>query len=157
MKKCVFILISIFIFIARGFGQDYKNGIGVRGGLGSGITFKHFFQAERAMEALVSLQYKGIYVTGLYEYQKRAFDTPGLNWYYGYGGHLAFGGFYEGHPFYEKDVSYTIIGVDGIVGIEYNFNEIPINIGLDWKPAFHIIGYTGFRGDIAAFSIRYIF
>jgi hypothetical protein len=51
--------------------------------------------------------------------------------------------------------AYTVIGIGGILGLEYNFNEIPINISIDWKPAFNIIGHTSFWGD-GAFSIRFI-
>ena len=57
-------------------------------------------------------------------------------------------------------VSYThlsVIGIDGILGMEYNIQEIPFNISLDWKPAFNLIGYTGFWGDEIALSIRFIF
>ena len=49
------------------------------------------------------------------------------------------------------------IGIDGIIGIEYNIEPIPFNISLDWKPGLNLIGYTGFWGDELAFSIRYIF
>jgi hypothetical protein len=54
-------------------------------------------------------------------------------------------------------MNYTVIGIDGILGIEYNFEEVPINIGVDWKPAFNLTGYSGFWGDGGALSIRYIF
>ena len=57
----------------------------------------------------------------------------------------------------EPGTKYTIIGIDGILGIEYNFEEVPINIGLDWKPAFNLTSYSGFWGDGGALSIRYIF
>jgi hypothetical protein len=50
-----------------------------------------------------------------------------------------------------------VIGIDGIIGLEYVFRDIPINIGLDWKPALNIIGNTSFWPDKGAVSIRYIF
>jgi hypothetical protein len=53
--------------------------------------------------------------------------------------------------------SYTVIGVDGILGLEYNFSEVPINISIDWKPAFNLVGYSRFFGDGGALSLRYIF
>ena len=44
---------------------------------------------------------------------------------------------YEGvDPFFH-------VGSDGIIGIEYTFQEIPVNISADWKPEFKFINYTG--------------
>jgi hypothetical protein len=50
-----------------------------------------------------------------------------------------------------------VVGIDGIIGMEYNIEEIPFNISLDWKPGFNILGHTGFWGDELALSVRYIF
>jgi len=50
-----------------------------------------------------------------------------------------------------------VIGIDGILGLEYNFKEIPFNIGIDWKPMIDLGGSSGFYGDGGAISIRYIF
>jgi hypothetical protein len=95
-------------------------------------------------------------VTGLYEIHNRAFDTDRLNWYYGVGGHL---GFWDGKYYrdYNNDLNYTIVGIDGILGLEYNFNDIPFNISIDWKPAINLTGSSGFYGDGGAISLRYIF
>lgn len=48
-------------------------------------------------------------------------------------------------------------GIGGISGLEYSFDEVPINLGTDWKPVFNFIGYTGWWADGGALSIRYIF
>ena len=79
-----------------------------------------------------------------------------MNWYYGLGAHI---GFWDGNytNWGTPGENYAVIGVDGIIGLEYNFSEIPFNIGLDWKPAINIIGFTGFWADGGALSIRYIF
>src|SRR5450759_676759 len=65
-------------------------------------------------------------------------DVAHLNWYYGGGAHI---GFYNGNYVYwgNNGTTYTIIGIDGILGIEYTFSEIPINIGIDWKPALNLL------------------
>lgn len=156
MKRLLIILIIILGFTATGIAQDYKTGIGFRGGLFNGLTVKHFIGGNHALEGIVSTRWRGFNVTGLYEIHRRAFDVNRLNWYYGIGGHI---GFWEGRHVYWSETTnpYTVIGIDGILGLEYNFNEIPFNISLDWKPAFNIIGYSGFWADGGAFSIRYIF
>ena len=50
----------------------------------------------------------------------------------------------------------VITGIDGVAGIEYTFDEIPINISLDIVPSINVIPYVGYwqRGAI---SVRYVF
>jgi hypothetical protein len=142
--------------VALANAQDYKTGIGLRGGLYNGLTLKHFIGERTALEGLLSTRWGGFEITGLYEIHNRAFDVDRLNWYYGLGAHV---GFYNGNKtsWGNANTNYTVVGVDGILGLEYNFKEVPINISIDWKPAFNLIGYSHFFGDGGAFSIRYIF
>lgn len=153
MKKLVLVSsIMLFGFLAK--SQDYTTAFGLRGGLGSGFTIKHFISGTHAVEGIVSSRYRGFNVTGLYEVTN-ALPTAGLNWYYGGGAHIGFWHGKYANPWFTENRSYTVIGVDGILGIEYTFLDLPINISLDWKPAVNLIGYTGFWGDAGAFSIRY--
>ncbi len=156
MKKIIFAFCFVLVAAFGANAQDYNTGIGLRGGFFSGLTVKHFLNESNALEGLLSTRWSGFDITGLYEIHNQAFNTPGLNWYYGFGGHI---GFWDGnHVKWADDYNnYTVIGVDGILGIEYNFSEVPINIGLDWKPALNLVGHTGFWGDGGAISIRYIF
>jgi hypothetical protein len=155
MKKIAMTLTLVFFFAALANAQDYKTGIGLRGGYYYGLTVKHFIGTKSALEGLVTT-HSGFDVTGLYEIHNRAFDVDRLNWYYGLGAHV---GFWEGAHLNSGvlGTNYTIIGIDGILGIEYNIREAPLNISLDWKPAFNIIGYSEFWPLGGAFSIRYIF
>jgi hypothetical protein len=156
MKRFAIVSLILLLAVTTGIAQDYNTGIGFRGGSSNGLTVKHFITSDAAIEGLLSTRWRGLNITGLYEIHAQAFDVPRLNWYYGGGGHI---GFWDGgpnHPWFNTG-TYTIIGLDGIIGIEYNIEPIPFNISLDWKPAFNIIGYTGFWGDEVALSIRYIF
>ncbi|RLD62669.1 MAG: hypothetical protein DRJ01_05675 [Bacteroidetes bacterium] len=157
MKKLFLILLTVVLVGGlTANAQDYKTAIGVRGGLANGLTVKHFISNNVAVEGIVSSRWQGFSVTGLYEIHKQAFKTDRLNWYYGAGGHV---GFWDGSnvDWSSNNDSYTVIGVDGILGIEYNIKDIPINISLDWKPTLNIVGYSGFWGDGGALSVRYIF
>ncbi|MGD9930040.1 MAG: hypothetical protein AB7U05_08465 [Mangrovibacterium sp.] len=156
MKKLTFTILLAILVTFQTKAQDYSTGIGLRGGFFSGLTIKHFLDSNRAVEGLLSSRWHGLEIAGLYEIHNRAFQTPGLNWYYGVGAHI---GFWDGDysSRFDDHGNYTVIGIDGILGIEYNFSEIPINIGLDWKPMLNVIGHTGFWGDGAAISVRYIF
>jgi len=157
MKRILIVIIIMMCSVVSSTAQDYTTGIGVRGGFSNGLTIKHFISERAAIEGIISSRWKGFNITGLYEIHQQAFDVAHLNWYYGAGGHI---GFWKGKDVSwgdNRDDDYTVIGIDGILGIEYNFQEIPINISLDWKPTMNIIGYSGFWGDGGAFSVRYIF
>jgi hypothetical protein len=156
MKK-IFIATMLVLFASTSLlAQDYNTGIGLRGGPYLSFTVKHFLSEKAALEGLVSTRWKGIEVTGLYEIHNQAFQVEKLNWYFGGGAHL---GFYDGNytGWGNTGTNYINVGIDGILGLEYNFSEIPLNLSIDWKPAFDLSGYTGFRADNGAFAIRYIF
>jgi len=155
MRKVIVLCFIIFSFISVN-AQDYNTGIGLRAGYYNGLTVKHFISSNRAIEGLVSSRWRGLEITGLYEINHQAFNAPRLNWYYGVGAHV---GFWNGDNtnWGDRGHDYAVVGIDGIIGIEYNFTEIPFNVSLDWKPAINIIGYSGFWADGVALSIRYIF
>lgn len=153
MKKVIFIL-SLFVTTSI-LSQDYTTAIGLRGGLSNGVTVKHFISGNSALEGILSTRWRGFNITGLYEINN-ALPEPGLNWYYGGGAHIGFWSGYNRHPWFKDDRAYTVVGVDGILGIEYNFIDIPLNLSLDWKPAFNLVGYSGLWMDNFALSVRYL-
>jgi hypothetical protein len=158
MKKFITTVVISICVITMGVAQDYNTGIGLRAGPFNGLTIKHFVGEKAAFEILLASRWKGFEVTGLYEIHNRAFDVDRLKWYYGFGAHA---GFYNGDYTYnrwgEKGQTYSVVGLDGILGLEYSFTEIPFNLSIDWKPTFNFLGYSGFWGDGGAISIRYIF
>ena len=95
-------------------------------------------------------------MTGLYEVHKNLFNDSQINFFYGFGGHL---GIWNGkyNKWFKEQRDYTVLGIDGILGIDYIFDDFPLNLSLDWKPGFNIIGYTGFWGDELAISARIYF
>lgn len=156
MKKIVIASLLVLCMVSYGYAQDYRTGIGLRGGFANGLTIKHFLGNTTAFEGIVASRWKGLELTGLFEFHNQAFQSDRLHWYIGFGGHV---GFWDGdNTRWGLDgTSYTVAGIDGILGLEYNFREIPFNIGVDWKPAYNFVGYTGFWADGGALSIRYIF
>lgn len=152
MKKKFLSIVLVIGFATAMYAQDYNTGIGLRAGTGWGITLKHFVSSKNAFEGFLHSYYNGFNVTGLYEYHNMAFDVDNLRWYYGFGAHI--GSYnYNAH----KNESNFILGIDGILGIEYTFTEAPINIGLDWNPHLNLTSKTGFWPGFGAISIRYIF
>ena len=46
---------------------------------------------------------------------------------------------------YQKDYnSKAEFGVDGIIGLDYKFKDLPVNASLDWQPAVTVVGDAGF-------------
>ena len=158
MKKFVIICLITFAYVSVSDAQDYNTGIGLRGGFANGITIKHFTGEKAAFEFILASRWRGFEITALYEIHNQAFNTDRLRWYYGFGGHIGFwNGDYTNKYWGTSGTNYTVIGIDGILGLEYSFSEAPFNIGIDWKPAYNFAGYTGFWADGGALSIRYIF
>jgi len=156
MRKIVMTLVILVSMISLSKAQDYNTGIGLRGGFAGGVTLKHFISSDAALEGIISSRWQGLVITGLYEKHAQAFDVSGLNWFYGAGAHI---GFWDGNnvKWADDDRSYTVLGLDGIIGLEYNIQEIPFNISVDWKPSLNIVGHSGFWADGGALSVRYVF
>ena len=156
MKKIILTLTLAIFITAFASAQDYNTAIGLRLGTSIGVTARHFLGEKSAVEGLLTTRWPGLEITGLYEFSNNAFEVDRLNWYFGFGAHL---GFYNGNntPWGESGTSYAILGIDGIIGMEYSFIDVPINLSLDWKPMFNLTSYTGFWGDALALSVRYTF
>ena len=125
---------------------DYKTALGVRGLGTSGLTIKHFTTDRNAIEGIIGFGPGAFSVTALWEHHALAFDEPGLNWYYGVGGHLATQTdwvYYEGLRGYRRREGDFGIGIDGIFGIEYKIKEVPIAVSVDLKPFLEVTT----RGD----------
>jgi hypothetical protein len=149
MRKFVLTLVLGLSIVVLAGAQDYKTGLGLRAGSSWGLTLKHFVDKKAAFEGILYGHHYGFNITGLYEVHNQAFDVENLKWYYGFGAHI---GSYN----YDKENNF-VMGIDGILGIEYSFTEAPINIGLDWNPYFNLIGTTEFFAASGALSVRYIF
>jgi hypothetical protein len=158
MKKIAITCLFIFSLVSISSAQDYRTGVGLRGGFESGLTIKHFVGEKSALEGIFSTRWRGFQMTGLYEIHNQAFNEERFKWFFGFGAHV---GFWNGDYTYEywgtQGTNYTVAGLDGILGLEYSFREVPINIGIDWKPTYNFGDYTGFWADGGALSIRYIF
>jgi hypothetical protein len=154
MKKIFICLIFMICSLAVTEAQDYENSVGIRLGPSNGVSLKHFFSTNDAIEGIISLRWGGFNLTGLYERHQTVFNTDGMYFLYGAGGHA---GFYDSNPWVNNNNSVSVIGIDGIIGLEYVFRDIPFNISLDYKPALNFIGYWGLWNDEVALSFRYIF
>lgn len=143
MLSCLWVAFTLpFAVNAQSTSSSYNTAIGLRAGGTSGLTVKHFTSKGAAWEGIIGLWNNAFSLTALYEKHAHA-GAPGLNWYYGGGGHIAaqngrFGNrsYYYHRDYYKNDG--VGIGIDGIVGIEYKITPIPFAISFDLKPFIEI-------------------
>jgi hypothetical protein len=158
MKRIL--LASIIIFIgfsakAQSIGYDYKTALGVKFYPGA-ISLKSFTRENKALEGLAYFYTDGVRFTGLYEIYGDINGAPGLKWYVGPGAHLGFWSDHWKKENPEADAGISI-GIDGVVGLDYKFKDVPINLSLDWQPSFSFVGYNYFEGGWGGLGIRYTF
>lgn len=124
---------------------DYKTAVGVKLWTGGGITLKTFISDKNALEFIGYFDRYGTRITGLYEIHGNLNTEGGLKWYIGGGAHV---GLYRG---------VTAVGVDGVVGLDYKFSEMPLNIALDWQPSleFGSGSRNGFHVNWGGLAVRY--
>ncbi len=156
MKRIAFLVMVGLISMLNLNAQEYQTALGVRGGFYNGLSIKHFVSSANAVEGVIATHYRGLMIAGMYQMHAPAFEAPGLYWYYGGGAHL---GFYDRNysPWYNNETgNFSVLGLMGVVGLEYKIEEIPITIGVDVAPAFNIIGHTGFWIN-SGIALRYTF
>lgn len=158
MKKLLFLFSFIVLLgISTETKAQYTTGIGLRAGVSNGLTVKHFINQTAALEGILHTRWEGLLITGLYEVHQDIRDVKGLQWFYGGGVHLGTWNAGRGNPPWgNRNESYTIFGINGIIGLDYSFSNAPINLSLDYKPSFNL-SPGGFWGDEVALSIRFAF
>lgn len=156
MKKILLTTALIAIVSVVGYTQSYNTAIGARVGNSNGATVKHFIGYQSALEGIVSTRWQGFNFTGLYELQYPIGNVENFYWFIGAGGHI---GAWDGdnNPWFEDRDDHVVIGIDGIIGMEYTLKEAPLNFGIDWKPSLNLVEHSGFWGDEFALSVRFAF
>lgn len=143
--------------------SNYTTALGVKvypGSGGAAVTLKHFITKGVALEALGYAWQRGGRLTGLLEFHWDIPGAPGLKWYVGPGVHVSF--YNDKNYYYRNNTvngSYVTAGLDGVIGLDYKFNKIPLNLSADWQPSveFGDGRYKGFGGDFGGIAARYTF
>ena len=169
MKKVILSLITIssFVLISNTSKAqqsndlpDYKMAVGLKfGPYESGFSGKYFFAPNTALEGILGFNNHGVVVTGLYEMDIIAFNVPALKFYYGAGAHIGA----EGAGNYSVlgnnrsyDNTHLLLGIDGVLGLEYKIPQAPIAISVDLDPRVELA--TGPFFDVGpALGLKYTF
>ncbi len=144
---------SLFVFFgisneisAQSSDRNYKTAVGVKF-YPTGITLKTMVKPNAAFEVIGYFWKRGTRFTGLYEYHKPLSSDGALQWYIGPGFHV---GLYKADYFDGK----TSFGLDGVLGLDYKFPDIPVNISLDWQPSYEFGDFEGFSGNWGGVGVR---
>ncbi|MBE7169879.1 MAG: hypothetical protein INR73_04775 [Williamsia sp.] len=127
-------------------GSDYQLGVGIRLSTGAptisnSVSLKYFLTPSTAAEGLISFGNR-FGVGGLYELHQ-SLNSPGLRWFYGGGGYVG------------TQHRSTYLGPMGVLGLDYKFSEIPLNLSLDWKPELDLLPKINFVPDALALTARF--
>jgi hypothetical protein len=134
--------------------NTYSRAFGVKMYPGA-LTYKKFNKQNIATEAIGYFNLDGFSLTMLKEFHTPVIDVENLSWYYGYGAHLGIWSDEWKKNNVKTGNSNIAVGLDGIIGLDYKFNNVPFNFSIDWQPSFSIIqSYFNNQGGI---GIRYTF
>ncbi len=157
MKKLLLVLVAVLGISFAASAQS--NAIGLRLGYGNEISYQTALGSNRLELDLGSLDailyhysYNFLSLTATYQWTFEL-PVPGLGWYVGPG---AMAGFYLSDYSTENGLN---LGIGGIIGLDYQFDAIPLQLSLDARPMYSIIHpeYFDGIGYSAAFGVRYVF
>jgi hypothetical protein len=160
MKKIGFTLLLAFAFLLTTNiqAQEYKSAVGAKLGYGLIGTYKMFLTESAAVDLFGGIHWGGLAAGAYYLMHNEIPSIDKLYWYWGGGGSITtwsyavsgLGTWYE-------------VGVSGVIGLDYSFDEIPLNVSVDWAPTIVVLSswdsigtFNRFRGGYGALSARYI-
>jgi hypothetical protein len=160
MKKLLFVsLFTAALFFTHNLSaQGYKTALGVRlssspAMVNNSISLKHFLTETSAIEALFSFG-DPLALGALYEVHK-PFAATGVQWYYGGGGYIGF--IKEFNVNKNKNETNANFGAMGVLGLDYKFENLPLNLALDWKPELNLVSDINFEPAAIGFTARFTF
>lgn len=132
-------------------GTSYTNAVGMRIEIGSdygtfaGISAKHFFDKNNAGEFQALFGNDITLLEAEYQYHGDIQNAAGLRWYAGFGPGVAIGG------------GTTDFLIRPLIGLDYKINQVPLNLGFDWRPAFVVTHGSDFNAARFGIALRYAF
>lgn len=154
MRKLIIFSLIIFLSHNQLLAQappvlrpTYKTAIGLRP-YPFGINVKTNLDTRRAALEFIGYFKDGFTVLGLYEWHFDLNQTRNLRFYLGGGGLVGF--------MNEDSGGGAVLGVSGVIGLDYKFLKIPLNLSLDWQPSYQI-GRIDEMKNFGGLAIRFAF
>lgn len=147
MKKISVFFGALLVLVSfNANAQNYKTALGAKFYAGDfsqgGINIRHNTSDHYALEGSLLFFSNNIGLEGLYEYQGPINGAPGLQYFVGGGGMLAFGNSkYGRNGRYDDSRTFFALRLTG--GLDYKFPQAPINVSLGLDPFFYLTPFTG--------------
>ena len=153
------------------YAQTPKLAAGLRFGYPWSISVKASpFEGDNAVEGFIGYRRRGsilggfgwsrVTIGGLYEIHKplEIDGIDGLQYYFGGGASVLFYSYDDGFFIATESYSRTSFGLLAVGGLNYTFEDAPINLSIDWMPRVYIGGGfdTGIGFGYGALSARYV-
>jgi hypothetical protein len=169
-------LLLIFVFLSSQVSAQryfsYHTGVGARAGkFNTGLTFKHFFNADNATGIQVEAYYANVasggYTGKFFLIKQNRFKIPiiqlPLDFVYGAGVHAGYfpfevQGYYKrvkkDANYYEKSV--VSMGADITLQIEYKIPKVPLTFSIECVPFYEFVNPGPEYVDFGV-ALRYVF
>jgi hypothetical protein len=143
MKK---LIVAFTLFCSSQFVHSQEIGIRFGDVTGNDVAVDGVFSSGKfsRIHADVSFGNGGVGADALWDFIYKPIDGDNLKWYLGAGPSV-----FIGNDF--------LLGASGEVGLEYRFEEVPIALGLDWRPTLWIVEQTDFHAGGFGLNVRYVF
>lgn len=169
MKTIHSLLAALIIVICTASANAQTVGVGLRGSPdGGGLSVRVLPNPNFTIEGLFSGSWgfdhwpgtsygPAVTLTGLLEYNI-LFSNPGWRIFLGPGVHAGSWNRHYYDRFETRPAAQGIFGIDGILGVEYIFHEVPIGLSADVKPAINLASDLAyFPNNLFGLSARYYF
>ena len=160
MKKILFTLLIVasICSLTAVSAQEYKTALGVRlsssaAMVNNSVSFKQFISDKSAIEALFSFG-DPLALGAILEFHK-PLAPSGLSYFYGAGGYISF--IKNTNVATGKTSTDPNFGTQGVIGLDYKFSNVPLNLSLDWKPELNIVSDINFEPAAIGFTARFTF
>ncbi|MFT4663898.1 MAG: hypothetical protein ACI8YQ_001619 [Polaribacter sp.] len=158
----LFFFLTGSLFLDSVVAQDgYKTAIGARLGSPLSASAKYFISEKGAIEAYVGTTwwysgYNSISVNAAYQIHEplEIEDFEGLRYYYGFGAGAQFWRYNSDFIDPGSDIS---LSLSGYIGLDYYFDDMPLNVSIDWRPTLFLGSILSpFGARYGSISVRYI-
>ncbi len=139
MHKRILLIILAVLFSAVLNAQAYKNAAGIRAGYSSGLNYRHLAYRGMLYEGQALFNPTGFQFVALAGFQFTPHDKKRVYYYAGAG------------PYYGNWDGETAVGVALELGAEYVFRQVPLTMGVEWKPMVNL--YKDFNYIIPDFGV----
>jgi hypothetical protein len=162
------IILSIFVTFALATtlsAQCFNQAVGIRGGITSAIFYDKGTNELTTTRYMISSRSDGMRFTYIkYKQFYKMDELPdNFSFYYGFGAHIGYARWSEAvsnfEGYYWQSHTAPVTGVDGLIGISYDMQRMPISFTFDAKPYFDVWGkniFTPKPFDVA-FGLVYSF